>query len=122
MLRLAARYADVWNAGYYSAVETFTEQRVAFETARAEVGNRRVEISATLKVAWEDLGRPPDFFGSDYLTGSAEAIASVLRDYAESGVAHVMCQYHPTTEVALERLSQALEAYRSLAKVAVNPG
>ena len=44
------------NAGYYSRVETFTQQRVAFETAREEVGRQRVEISATLKVAWEDLG------------------------------------------------------------------
>jgi len=121
LLRLAARYADVWNAGYYSGVETFAQQRMAFETARAEVGNQQVEISATLKVAWADLGRPPDFFGSDYLSGSADGIASVLRDYAESGVAHVMCQYHPTTPVALERLSEALAAYRAQTKVA-NPG
>ena len=55
-------------------------------------------------------GQPPDFFGPDYLTGSADTIASVLRDYADSGVAHVMCQYHPTTPVALERLGEALAA------------
>lgn len=117
LLRLAARYADVWNAGYYSRVETFAEQRAAFETARAEVGGQSVEISATLKVAWEDLGQPPGFFGSDYVTGPADAIAEILSEYAESGVAHVMCQYHPTTEVALERLSEALAAYRSLENV-----
>jgi alkanesulfonate monooxygenase SsuD/methylene tetrahydromethanopterin reductase-like flavin-dependent oxidoreductase (luciferase family) len=115
MLRLAARYGDIWNAGYYSTADTFAEQRAAFEAARVEVGEdaASLEVTALLKVGWADLGPLPAFFGDDYLTGSAEELAAAFRAWAESGVTHVMCQYHPNTPEALGRLIDGLQAYRS---------
>jgi alkanesulfonate monooxygenase SsuD/methylene tetrahydromethanopterin reductase-like flavin-dependent oxidoreductase (luciferase family) len=118
MLRLAARYGDIWNAGYYSTADTFAEQRAAFEASRAEVGGHaaKVEVTAMLKVGWADLGPLPGFFGDTYLTGSAEELATAFRGWAESGVTHVMCQYHPNTPEALGRLIDGVQAYRSAEK------
>jgi alkanesulfonate monooxygenase SsuD/methylene tetrahydromethanopterin reductase-like flavin-dependent oxidoreductase (luciferase family) len=120
MLRLAARYADIWNAGYYSTADTFAEQRAAFEAARAEVGGdaEKIEVTALLKVGWPDLGKLPGFFEDDYLTGSAEELAAAFRGWEESGVTHVICQYHPNTPEALGRLIAGLKDYRSAERTA----
>jgi probable F420-dependent oxidoreductase len=117
MMRLAARYADMWNAGYFAMVDTFRESRASFEAVRTEVGPAaaNVAVTALLKVGWADLGELPAFFGDDYLTGSADDIAAALRGYADSGVAHVLCQYHPNVPTALDRLIDAVQAYRRLA-------
>jgi hypothetical protein len=69
-------------------------------------------VTALLKVGWPDLGELPGFFGDDYLTSGADDIAEALRRYAESGVAHVLCQYHPNVPAALERLNEAVQIYR----------
>lgn len=115
MLRLAARYADIWNAGYFSTADTFAETRAAFEAALAEVGRTapKVEVTALLKVGWADLGTLPEFFADDYLTGSAEELAAAFRGWSEAGVTHLMCQYHPNTPEALSRLIAGLNAYRA---------
>lgn len=114
MLKLAARYGDIWNAGYYGRLQTFAEQRAAFEAARSGIGGSdSVQVSVLLKVGWSDLGELPDFFGEDYLTGSAEEIGEAFRDYARSGVSHVIVQYHPNSTAALQRLIRAVHAYRA---------
>jgi probable F420-dependent oxidoreductase len=117
MLRLAARYADVWNpVEYLSSVDRFLELRESFEAARKEVGEAaaRVEVSAMLKIGWADLGHLPGFFEGDCVSGSAQEIAKTLRAFEMAGVAHVVCQYHPNTPAALDRLVSAVEAYRRL--------
>jgi alkanesulfonate monooxygenase SsuD/methylene tetrahydromethanopterin reductase-like flavin-dependent oxidoreductase (luciferase family) len=122
MLRLAARYADIWNAPeYLGAKPGFEPLLRAFETARSEVGDaasHAVQTSVILKIGWPDLGALPGFFGDDYLTGSAEEIALAWRDYAAAGVGHLLCQYHPNTRATLERLIAALEAYRRFERAA----
>lgn len=92
-----------------------TGTRAAFERARAEVGGgaARVEPTVLLKVGWADLGPLPSFFETDYLTGSAQEIAAVWRGFEESGVTHVMCQYHPNTREALQRLVAAIRVYKA---------
>ena len=122
MLRLAARYADIWNAPeYLGARPRFEPLLRAFEAARSTAGDaagRQVQTSVILKIGWPDLGALPGFFGDDYLTGSAEEIALAWRDYATAGVGHVLCQYHPNTSATLERLVAALHAYRKIERAA----
>lgn len=74
MLRLAARYGNLWNHGYYSDATSLAPMRAAFEEVRAEIGGDAAEVEPTaiLKVGWADLGELPAWFGDDYLTGSAE--------------------------------------------------
>jgi probable F420-dependent oxidoreductase len=117
MLRLAARYGDMWNTGYGGRVGTLAEKRAAFEAARAETaGADAVAVTAILKVGWPDLGELPGFFGDDYLTGSAEEIAEALQEYAESGVAHVIFQYHPNSRATLDRLLEGVKLYKGGAR------
>jgi alkanesulfonate monooxygenase SsuD/methylene tetrahydromethanopterin reductase-like flavin-dependent oxidoreductase (luciferase family) len=114
MLKLAARYGDMWNTGYCGRVDTFVEKRATFEAARADVpGADAVQLTVLLKVGWADLGELPGFFGDDYLTGSAESIAEALHEYAQSGVAHVIFQYHPNSAATLGRLLEAVKTYKS---------
>ena len=118
MMRLAARYGDLWNTGYFATVDTFAASRAAFDAARADIGPAAANVGATalLKVGWADLGPLPAWFGDDpYLTGTADVIASALRGYADAGVAHVMLQYWPNVPAALDRVVGAVESYRSAA-------
>src|SRR5581483_10430280 len=84
MLRLAARYGDMWNTGYCSDAASFQPLKIKFEEARADMGDKAagVELTAILKVGWSDLGELPDFFGDDYLTGSAQDIAATWNGFA----------------------------------------
>jgi hypothetical protein len=77
MMGIAARHADMWNAGYFATVDTFRESRAVFEAGRAEVGPAaaNVAVTALLKVGWPDLGELPGFFNNEYLTGRADDIA-----------------------------------------------
>ena len=115
MMRLAARYGDLWNSGYFATVDTFAAPRAAFDDARAGVGPAaaNVGVTALLKVGWADLGRLPGWFGNDpYLTGASDDIASALRGYADAGVAHVMLQYWPNVPAATDRLLEAVALYQ----------
>jgi len=115
MVRIAARYADLWNeAEYLVRPEQFAAKRAMFEAVRSEPGARGagVGVSTMLKVGWKDLGELPAFFGDDYVTGSSQEVAEVLDAWERSGVEHVICQYHPNTSATLERLIDALQTYR----------
>jgi alkanesulfonate monooxygenase SsuD/methylene tetrahydromethanopterin reductase-like flavin-dependent oxidoreductase (luciferase family) len=118
MLRLAARYGTMWNIGYYGDVASFAPARTAFEAARTEIGGDAagVEPTVLLKVGWADLGQLPSWFEDDYLTGTAEEIAAVWRQFEEAGVTHVMCQYHPNTRESLQRLVAAIQVYKQTAQ------
>jgi alkanesulfonate monooxygenase SsuD/methylene tetrahydromethanopterin reductase-like flavin-dependent oxidoreductase (luciferase family) len=116
MLRLAARYADIWNAtDYLAKAEAFAPHRDAFEAARAETGSRKVGLSAMAKVGWSDIGALPGFFGQEWMTGSAEDLAAGFKAWSDAGVAHLICQYHPNRAETLRRLSDGLRAYRGAA-------
>jgi probable F420-dependent oxidoreductase len=116
MLELSVRYAAIWNGGYSGSFDTFRERLDRFEVARSDAGETASEVqaSALLKLGWPDLAEIPAFFEGEYVTGSADEIAQAFKEYADAGVSHVMCQYHPYTLEALERLIGALHAYREL--------
>jgi alkanesulfonate monooxygenase SsuD/methylene tetrahydromethanopterin reductase-like flavin-dependent oxidoreductase (luciferase family) len=82
MLRLAAQYADIWNAvEYLSSAARFVELRESFASAQAQVGGPadQVELSAMLKVGWSDLGALPGFFEGECVTGSSEQVVQAYR-------------------------------------------
>ena len=114
MLRLAARYADVWNGGYVARPTELDGLRAALRTACAEVGRdpATLALTAELKVAFPDLGPPPAFMKDDYVTGSAEKIAAALGEFEAAGLDAVMCHCAPNTPAALDRLGEALQRYR----------
>lgn len=114
MLRLAARYADLWNIGYMGKPDTMAEPLVRIEAACREVGRDPATIGVTALIGlwFPDLrAEQPTFFDSP-LTGTAEEIAAAMAGYAALGVRHIMFQCEPYTPEALRRLTEALHVYR----------
>ena len=118
MLKLTARYADLWNAGYMGAPETMAEPLARMEAACREVGRdpATIGVSAFIGLWFPDLqAKKPSFFGHP-LTGTTQEIAAAMRGYAEIDVQHIMFQCEPYTPEALRRLTEALRRYRAMEK------
>jgi probable F420-dependent oxidoreductase len=114
MLKLAARYADLWNTGYTGTPETMAEPLRKIEAACREVGRDPATLGVTALVGlwFPDLQpKKPTFFDSP-LTGTAQEIAAAMRGYAELRVQQIMFQCEPYVPQALQRLTEALQLYR----------
>ena len=115
MLRLAARYADIWNIGYMGQPETLAEPLARIEAACRDVGRDPATLGvAPLIGLWFPEFRPdkPAFLEHS-LTGTACEIAGAIRGYARLGVPHIMFQCWPYTEQVLERLTEAVQLYKA---------
>jgi alkanesulfonate monooxygenase SsuD/methylene tetrahydromethanopterin reductase-like flavin-dependent oxidoreductase (luciferase family) len=113
MLRLVARYGDLWNTGYMGGPVTMTEPLARIGAACREVGRdpATLGISALIGVRFPDLVDKPSIFDNP-LTGTPAEIAAAIRGYADLGVRHIMFQHEPYTDEARQRLAEALRLYR----------
>src|SRR5215470_10396113 len=114
MLKLTARYADLWNTGYMGQPETMTEPLARIAAACREVGRDPATLGVTALIGlwFPDLqARQPSFFDHP-LTGTVQEIAAAMRGYADLGVQHIMFQCEPYTPEALRWLTEALHLYR----------
>ena len=114
MLRLTARFADMWNAHYLGHPSRLAEQRARLDDACVEVGRDPATLQTTVGewITFEDLAPSPDP-KVNAVTGSVSGIADMIGQYAELGVDHLMLQcINPGYSEALERLSDALAQYR----------
>ena len=108
MLRLTARYADSWNTFGAGLAQT----RTALAAAETEVGRdpASLEITASINIAFPDLGDVPDDAADpgNYLNGATAAeLAAGLRAFAEAGVGHVMAWLYPLTDASIARYAEA---------------
>lgn len=113
LLRLAARYADIWNTYYDftgNRASGVGQQIAAFHAACQDVGRdpATVELSASALVAFPGHGR---IYGvvADPVRGSPEEIAEEFRAYARAGVRHLQLRIEPNTLEGLEQLGKVLE-------------
>jgi alkanesulfonate monooxygenase SsuD/methylene tetrahydromethanopterin reductase-like flavin-dependent oxidoreductase (luciferase family) len=115
MLRLAARYADIWNRDFdavnpgfepYSPADLAASQ-AKVDAACAEIGRDPATLGRTIGV-WVDLPTAPDR-GWGALTGSSEEIAAGLRRYAAAGFQSAQVWLHPNTEAGVEAFAPVLE-------------
>ena len=116
MLKLTAEYADLWNTGYMGKPETLAERRAKVDAACREIGRdpATLGITALIGLWYPDLQTTkPKFFDSP-LTGTVREIAETMRGYAEIGVKHIMFQCEPYNQQARDRLTEALQIYRSM--------
>lgn len=114
MLKLAAKYGDLWNTGYMGKPETMTEPIAKINQACREVGRDPTTIGVTALIGlwFPDLqAKKPGSFENP-LTGSVQEIAEAMRGYSKLGVQHIMIQCAPTNEESLKRLTDALQIYR----------
>jgi probable F420-dependent oxidoreductase len=115
MLQLTAQYADAWNTGYVADVATLRLRQHAMEQACRAVGRDVTTLAVTvhLPVAYPDLVPPPPFM-QQYVSGSAEEMALIWREFARQGVSHLMIECSPYNHAALARLAEALKRYQQM--------
>jgi alkanesulfonate monooxygenase SsuD/methylene tetrahydromethanopterin reductase-like flavin-dependent oxidoreductase (luciferase family) len=114
MLRIAVRYADQWNVGYFGAPDGYREWLDKIHQACQDVGRDPESLvkTAMLFLRYPDLGGPAEF-SELHLTGSSQEVAEALRGYEELGLGHVMFHLVPHREEAIDRAIEAVRAYRS---------
>jgi alkanesulfonate monooxygenase SsuD/methylene tetrahydromethanopterin reductase-like flavin-dependent oxidoreductase (luciferase family) len=115
MLRLAARYADIWNTGY--ALPSFSEPYERLLAACAEEGRdpSTLEMTHEILLDFPDLRETPTASNVvSILRGSTEEIAQALLQYEQLGIGHIMVQCTPSNPVSLSRFLAAVKMYRSL--------
>jgi alkanesulfonate monooxygenase SsuD/methylene tetrahydromethanopterin reductase-like flavin-dependent oxidoreductase (luciferase family) len=113
MLRLAARYADLWNrsTGYPTIPATREEFLAGMDEACAEVGRDPATLGLTVRLfmGFPKAGpMPPIFTEGSYINGK-EGAAETLRAYAGLGASLAFVQMYPCNEAALEELAEAVE-------------
>ena len=118
MLRLAARYADLWNWGYISLPRALVKPRQALLKACAAVERdpATLPITGMVSLAYPDLLGMDQSKRRGSLTGSPAEIAAALGELEALGCVHVMIHPIPATPEAYERLAEAVEIYRNAPK------
>ena len=114
MLKLTAKYADLWNTGYMGKPETITQRLTKIKAACHNVRRdpATLGITAFIGLWFPDLqAKKPGFFDNP-LTGTPQEIAEAMRGYTKLGVQHIMFQCEPYTSEARQRLTEALQVYR----------
>jgi len=123
MLKLTARYANLWNTGYMGKPETIAGRLAKIQAACREIGRDPATLGITALIGlWfpELQAKKPKFFDNP-LTGTAQEIAAAMRGYAELGVQHIMFQCEPYTLEARQRLTEALQLYRGMERKTGTP-
>ena len=114
MLRLTAQYADQWNTAWLGQPAELAERLETIYAACADVGRdpKTLEITVGVQVNAPDLG---DTFNmtENPLTGPAEELAEAFQGYEEAGADHLIIFPLPTGVPVLERLAEAVQAYRT---------
>jgi alkanesulfonate monooxygenase SsuD/methylene tetrahydromethanopterin reductase-like flavin-dependent oxidoreductase (luciferase family) len=116
MLKLTARYADLWNTGYMGKPETMAEPIAKIQAACREEGRdpARLDITAFIGLWFPDLQEKKPSFFDNPLSGTPQEIAETMQGYSRLGVQHIMFQLEPYTLETRQRLSKALQLYRSM--------
>jgi alkanesulfonate monooxygenase SsuD/methylene tetrahydromethanopterin reductase-like flavin-dependent oxidoreductase (luciferase family) len=101
MLRLSARWADLWNTAWYGRPDDRLSTRLAgFEAALAEEGRGRETIGVSVGM----------WVGQE----AADEIAATMARFAERGADQLILRIEaPRTEASLERIGAAVERYRA---------
>ena len=120
MLRLTAKYADLWNRYLVTGNSNASEippLRAAVDAACAEVGRDPATLGRTASVLVDFINRPdvppsPDrpFATPTPIIGTPEEMAAQLRAFADEGISHIQIWTNPRTVEGVERLGPVLEA------------
>ena len=116
MLRLAATYADLWNAeGPMRRPEEIIPLRASGDAACAEVGRdpstlgRSASVAINLPMAQAQSVQLSSAQGEQPEPTSPEEIAEMLRSYARNGLSHVQLWLTPNTIASLEWFTSVLK-------------
>ena len=109
MLRIAARYADAYNAIWPVTPAEVAAQRARLVAACADVGRDPATLDLTVGtfVHLPEHGRP--VADDRAISGTEEEIAAQLRVFADLGVRHLIVDFRPDISVqAIEDFGRVL--------------
>jgi probable F420-dependent oxidoreductase len=119
MMRVAARYADSWNAEWLASAEEADPLLERIDAACADVGRDPATLERTFGLLVDAPGwvaAEHDDFATVHrlgikpaLTGSAEEIAAGLNAFADRGTTHVQIWLGPNTREGIEALAPVLD-------------
>lgn len=115
MLRLTARFADLWNAHYLGDPGRLPEQRARLDAACEAESRDPATLATTVGefIVFPDLAPPPGP-GLEHVEGSHGAVVDLIGRYADMSVGHLMLQcVDPGFDEALDRLGRALQEARA---------
>ena len=116
MLRLTARYADLWNslvdARTLDRVASYAAIRARVDRACEAVGRDPATLGRTMIDAVNPLDRPGYAATSrgPAISGGPAAIAETLWRYGDAGVTQLMLVVLPCSVVGVEAMGPVLEA------------
>jgi probable F420-dependent oxidoreductase len=115
MLRLAARYADLWNMSLPAQWRSRLEYVELVDAACREVGRAPSTLGRTGWMLWRPANEPeamPPWVSKlmEPLSGTPEDVATVFRDIALAGISHVQVAVLPVSLRGIEAFRPVLEA------------
>ena len=115
MLGILARYADQWNTCWlgHPALGPLAERRARLAVACREAGRDLASVAVTVGVSVACPGYDKPIDPAQMLSGTAEEIATGLREYDALGVAHVILSPQPNTRDGLAHVAEAVRVYRA---------
>ena len=114
MMRLTARFADLWTCTYLGDPAALAEPRQRLAAACEEQGRDPASMGVTVGewIVFPDINEPAPALQT-WVPGTGDSIVRLLEAYDRLGVTQVMLQCGPEHyDEALERLGTALAAYR----------
>jgi alkanesulfonate monooxygenase SsuD/methylene tetrahydromethanopterin reductase-like flavin-dependent oxidoreductase (luciferase family) len=120
MLRITARYADLWNVYFTrtgNRASGIPEIRAEVDAACVDVGRDPATLGRTATVYVDFTGNvggksSVNPSGTPALTGEPEQIADELRAYADEGISHIQAYVEPNTLAGIEQFQPVIEALR----------
>jgi probable F420-dependent oxidoreductase len=117
MLRLAARYADAWNADRQNDVAAVQDLNARADRACRDVGRDPATLARIIGIQVDLLNetrqpmQPRQWVKTPWpLTGTAEDLATQIRSYEAAHVEHVMVWIDPVSVAGIEDFAPVLEA------------
>lgn len=111
MLQLVARYADGWNTAWHTDSTAVKERSQAVKSACKAVGRDPASLALTAGVRVRLPSTDEDTSAAEALSGSPEAIASQLQNFAEVGMTHLIVALEPKSLSGIERFAHIVELF-----------
>jgi alkanesulfonate monooxygenase SsuD/methylene tetrahydromethanopterin reductase-like flavin-dependent oxidoreductase (luciferase family) len=123
MLRITAKYADIWNGWIAFGASRPSEvppMREAVDAACREIGRDPATLERTLTVLVDYIGTPdlpvrvirPDS-APEPIMGSPAEIAAALRAFTAEGISHIQVVLQPNNMEGIERFAPVIEALKA---------